>query len=328
MALPAWATAGVTDNEISTLISSGQISQARTAFESTRPNRAQQPFFEGRLAKSQGALKPAIAYFRRALRLDPGYLNARRELAHTLMLDGQFAAAEFHFRQLLNIDQNVAMRAGYQQFLATITAQRPVGIRGEFALPPSSNINNGTTNTVFDTTTGSFTIDPGSRVVSGVGARLGISGYFRKQFSSQSRVVLDWSLSGTKYRNRIYDNATGTLALSYQHADAKSIWSITPHLRQTWRGDSGDNRAAGLRFALERRISPKNTVSFSLGHERQVFPSQTYRNGPVTTGTLSLSHQLSPAMAVWAGFGAETARPVADHLKYSAVNLFAGLLRA
>ncbi len=321
-------TAAVTDNEISALISSGRIAQARAEFERSNPTQAQRLFFEGRVAKARGALKPAIGNFRQALRLDPGYLNARRELAHTLMLDGQFSAAEYHFRELLRIDKSTAMRAGYQRFLGTIAARRPMGVSAEFALLPSSNINNGTTNTVFDTTTGRFTIDPGSRVVSGLGARLGVSGYFRKQYSPQSRITLNWGLSGTKYKNPTYNSATGTLALAYEHANERSRWSITPHLRHSWRGDDGDNTAVGLVFSLDRRLSVKNTLSISLGRERRFYPVQSYRDGPVTTATFSLSHQLSPALSVWAGVGGETGRPVADHLKYGAVRVFAGVARA
>ena len=73
-------------------------------------------FFEARLLKSQARLIAAIALFRQLLQMDPNRLNARRELAHTLMLNRDYGPAEFHFNHLLRIDNNPRMRVGYRSF--------------------------------------------------------------------------------------------------------------------------------------------------------------------------------------------------------------------
>lgn len=79
-----------------------------------------------RLLKSQGEFKKAIALFRQVLQLEPNRMNARRELAHSLLLNRDFGPAKFHFNQLLRIDENPNMRDGYRRFLAMIWRDKPV----------------------------------------------------------------------------------------------------------------------------------------------------------------------------------------------------------
>lgn len=157
---------------ISRLISTGQIEAARIVLEAQSPSEADRLFFEGRVLKAQRKFPEAIRVFRQVLQIDPNYINARRELAHTLLLNRDYGPAEYHFDALLQIDQNEQMRDGYRGFLNVIEQNKPVGFSGYFSLLPSTNVNRGTANTVFDTTLGQFVIDPNSQAESGVGVQL------------------------------------------------------------------------------------------------------------------------------------------------------------
>ena len=180
------------ESNISRLISTGQVEAARIALEVQNPSQADRVFFDGRILKAQRRFPEAINAFRQVLQIDPNYINARRELAHTLLLNRDYGRARFHFEELLKIDQNDQMRDGYRGFLNVMDQNKPIGFSGYFSILPSSNVNRGTTNIVFDTNLGQFVIDPNSQAESGVGVQLGFSGYFRHLTSPTSRISLNW----------------------------------------------------------------------------------------------------------------------------------------
>ena len=195
----AFAQSADTPN-ISRLISTGQIEAARVAFDGQNPSQADSAFFEAQILKAQRRFPKAIRAFRQVLQIDPNYINARRELAHTLLLNRDYGPARFHFEELLKIDQNDQMSDGYRGFLNVIDQNKPVGFSGYFSILPSTNVNRRTTNTVIDTNLGRFVIDPNSQAESGVGAQLGFSGYFRHLTSPTSRISLNWGVSALDMR--------------------------------------------------------------------------------------------------------------------------------
>ena len=81
----------VRDNDISRLLTFGQIGAARAILEASDPSPADRLFFDARLLKSQAKLTAAIALFRQVLQIEPNRMNARRELAHTLLLNRDIA---------------------------------------------------------------------------------------------------------------------------------------------------------------------------------------------------------------------------------------------
>jgi|AntRauTorckE5430_2_1112549.scaffolds.fasta_scaffold03328_4 tetratricopeptide (TPR) repeat protein len=312
----------------SRLISTGQIEAARSALEAENPSEADRVFFEARVLKAQRRLPEAIKVFRQVLQIDPNYINARRELAHTLLLNRDYSPAQYHFDALLLVDQNDQMRDGYRRFLNVIDQNKPIGFSGYFSLLPSTNVNRGTTNTVFDTTLGQFVIDPNSQAESGVGAQLGVSGYFRHLTSPTSRIALNWSLSGTKYEEKRYNSAVGNTALSYEQITGSGRWFLSSYYRKTWREDNAGNDARGLRFGLTHRLNDQNQISFSLSHEYRDYAIQDYQDGTFSSASASISHQINPSLSISGGLGFERGSPEADHLQYNSSKLFLGLAKS
>lgn len=313
---------------LSRLINTGQIEEAQIILEAGSPSDADRLFFAGRVLKAQGNLPEAINVFRQVLQTDPDYINARRELAHTLLLNRDYGSAGYHFEALLRADDNDQMRDGYRRFLNIIDQNKPIGFSGYFSVLPSTNVNRGTANTVFDTTLGQFVIDPGSRAESGLGAKLGVSGYFRHPTGPTSRVALSWSLSGTRYEQEEYNSAVGSVALSYEQITGSGSWLLSPYYRMTRRQDDTDNNARGLRFGLINDLGNKVQLSFALSHEYRDFVIQDYQDGSFTSGSVSLNYQVSPSVAVSGGLGFERSSPQAEHLQYDATKILFGLSKS
>lgn len=319
------AQAANTDLATSRLISKGDFAGARAVLEQSDPTKADLLFYNARVLKAKGRLSEAIETLRSVLLLQPNHLNARRELAHTLLLAGQLDVAESQFRDLIDRDPDESMRGGYRSFLGAIDRAQPYGLRLSAEFLPSTNINRGTANTVFDTETGQFIIDPESRKKSGIGARIGLSGFARKSLSQNSRIIATARIEGTKYREKDYDGITGTASVSYERLVNGTLLSAAPYLRHTWRQDDSDNTSVGLAVGAQRRLSQTLSASGSVVHERRHYPNRDFLDGPFTAGTASLSYLLAPNLVMRGSAILDRHRPEAAHLRYYGVRGRLGL---
>lgn len=310
------------------MISDGQFEAARTALETENTSQADILFFEALVLKAQGRHVEAIQGFRRVLQVTPNHINARRELAHTLLLNRDYGPSKYHFEALLQVDPNEQMRDAYRHFVNVIHQNQPIGFGGSFSILPSTNVNRGTTNTVFDTTLGQFVIDPSSQANSGVGTQVGFSGYFRHLNNPTNRLALTWGVSGTRYEAKQYNSATANVALSYEKITSFGSWSFSPYYRAVWREDDADYDARGLRFGLAYRLNDTTQLGFTLAHEYQNFTEHNYRDGAVSYASINLSYQLSPSMSISGGMGVEKSSPDAEHLQYESYEVLAGVARS
>jgi len=312
------------DNDISRLLTFGQVDAARAILEAGDPSPADRLFFDARLLKSQAKLTAAIALFRQVLQIEPNRMNARRELAHTLLLNRDFGPAEFHFNQLLQIDENPKMRDGYRRFLAMIRRHKPFGVSGYFSMLPSTNVNRGTAETVFQTSIGEFAIDESSQAMSGLGLVVGFSGYGRHALSGDTRVAFNWGLSTTRYEAENMGNLSADLALIYERASRTGQWSLRPYLRKIWRPEHASDWNRGLRLGVGSRLTPQDQLEISLVHEQRSYSRQPHLDGPFASLSLSLNRQLSPSRSVQLGIGWDRSSPRSEHLQYAGAKLSLG----
>lgn len=323
-ALVGTATAGpAEDSEISRLITAGNVAEAKAILDATNPSEADKVFFVARVLKSRGQYEQAIAGFRRVLQLDPKHLNARRELAHTLLLARDYDDAEAQFKRLTATDPNPRMQEGYDRFLGVIRANKPFGFSGYASVLPSSNLNRGTDNTAFDTALGSFVIDPSSRAQPGTGVELGASVFLRMDLDEGQRLQFDLSAAIQHYPTGGYDSLSGTLSARFDQRTDWGGWYLNPFVNASLRDDSGDLRAPGLRVGADYTITPKDRVNVALSHEYRFFPEAAYREGGFSSAVVSYSHQVDPSLAFSLGYAFERSRPQAAHLQYDGHKGFA-----
>lgn len=268
---------------------------------------------KGQALKSNGQLSAAIRLFRDALQLDPDALVARRELSHALILSGAFSAARFQLDILLRSDPSGEMRTAYRRVIRQIDRDQPVGVTGEFAVLPSSNVNSGTTNTDFE----GGTIDPNSQQKSGVGVLIGISGYLREDVGPNARVRLTWGLSKIAYADAIFNSMGTRFALSYEHQHAQGRWAVGAHYAHTLREDDASYRARGVRIALDQGVSDTLKLGMSALTEQRVYPSQSYNTGHFSQFDLQMSYTATPSLMMSVGIGAQVSSPLADNFRYT-----------
>lgn len=337
LCLSVAASAQNLDSTLSRLISVGQIDQAGRLLAATNPGPNDKAFFIGRVLKSQRRYAEAAAVFRAILVRDPGYLNARRELAHTLLLAGDLEVAEYHFEQLLETDPSPQMQPVYRRYLRVIADNKPGGVSGSFAMIPSSNVNRGSALSEFEDGFGNATISEDSRAKSGVGVQLGLSGYFRKTLDRRSRLTFQWAMLGVKYKEDDFDKATARLSATYQKSTDWGRWSVMPYLRKDWARQNVDmgsetvsqfgikTHSTGLQLAVQRKLSPRDSLTVSATGEARDYPVADYQNGPVYNLSTTFSRRVRPDLTYSVGLSADRSLPRLPHLKYDGLKASASV---
>ncbi len=189
------ALAQIDEQLISILVGQGQFDLAQQELNASASTATDQLFLDALIYKVQGQYVLAIKTLRTLLQQEPDRINAKRELAHTLMLSGQYSAAKKYYKTLLATEKNQQMMDSYREFMATIEQQKPFGLSGAINILSSTNLNRGTLNTTFDTTLGQLAIDQSSKAESGYGIQLTGSGFFRRIIDQQKKVILNWGIT-------------------------------------------------------------------------------------------------------------------------------------
>lgn len=311
------------DQQISRLINRGQFTEAQALLDNSNPSYIDKLFFYGRSLKALQKFSDAALVFEEILRRDPTHLNAKRELAHTLLLAKQYVLAENRFHELLRVDANAMMSEGYRRYIDVIEKNKPFDIKLILTILPSSNINKGTDNLVFDTSIGDFVIDPLMRAEPGVGVQYGVSGFFRNNIDLHRKYQLDWEISRTVYSNESFNHSTSLVSLTYGEKSSKHNWSISPFSRNIWRERVLDSNVIGLRFNSQRALSLADSLAVSVLREYRTYSDRNYQDGPFTTATLSITHLLENSLSISAGVQGEASSPQAEHIKYVGEAVFA-----
>lgn len=321
------AFAAPDEQRIAALISAGKIEQARQELKASNPTQLDLRFFEARITKGAGQLDQAIALFRGILSTEPRYLNARRELAHTLFLARQYDSAEFHFKELIRIDPQPRLVEQYRQFLRVIGDNQPLSVSFFGAVLPSTNINRGTTNAFFDTDLGRFVIDESSQAESGIGVEAGLNGVARFGVDQNSRFLMNWSVATRIYENPEFNTVTGFLRPAYEYAFAEGRWRVGPYARYSWHDSDQSNYAVGGQATLVHRLTPSIAAEVSSRYELRTFRDQEFRDGGFASATVTLRKQLDPSFSISGGVSVDRDAPETAHLRYRGVRLSAGALK-
>ena len=246
---------------IASLIRADKVQAAYQELTNSEPEIEDVLFFRALLAQHRKEYDEAAALLNEAIIANPNHLNARRELANTLFLHQKYRLAEQAFHELIEFDSTPNMDGVYEGFINEIRSRKPFGITGHFSILPSSNVNRGTENLVFDSVIGEFVIDPDSRASSGIGLQAGTSGFYRIASDGKTHNVFSWGLNGTVYEASAYNTAT----VNFRFSQAKLISDVTrisygAHARYTWRSDDADNSALGLSINLQHALNPHHTI--------------------------------------------------------------------
>ena len=297
------------------LIAAGKFDEARSQLENRGASDLEKAFYEGLILHRQGKYKEAVALFRQILNARPEQVPVRQALVSSLIALEDFEAADYQLDQLIEIDPNENNLTQYHTVKRRIYEKRPFGFSTSFTLVPSTNINRGTTNSVFSTGIGDFPIDEEGKQKSGVGASLTFSGYRQFQLES-ARLRLHGSLTGVFYKESDINQYGAKLWAEYRKPIERGYWQLAPKVTLIYLDNKKAYNTKGLDFTWLKQTSPKNIWTYKIGGYYGDFYDQDYRNGVYLNGSVSLRRKITSSVSVIGKLGLGAGRPDAGHLQY------------
>lgn len=281
-------------------------------------------FQAARIVRSAGDLNVAIPELRAVLREVPDDIRVREELGYALLLDKQYAAAQFHFEQLLARVRDPNLQVLYRAVLRRIAIERPFGFGLVFEVAPSSNLNGGSALDGFDTVVGTLNITPQSQAQSGRRVTLGLNGFAQRPIGDRDVARLDWLIKRNTYDIDALEDSTEVFAqLSWQRQWARGQTSFGLGWgREKAKSEERDFQQARLRGFWP--LGQRGFVETALTYTRNRYDTRPSRDGHDILADLRFGRYVRQAGVIWAGLQLERARPAAEFQQYDGTILQLG----
>lgn len=266
----------------------------------------------------------AAALFSRALAIVPTDLRAQLGLAEVFYRQGRPGRAEAYLRHLLNDPAQIRNEAAYLEGLAVLQKRRPLVFAGSFALLPSTNINNASSEDTFSTLLGNFNIS-NSEKQSGVGVDLGGIATYRHPLGQGRSLVVRGSLRHIWYSEESQQHWRGRIGVDLRQAGALRDWSVG--LYADWlnfphqQGQTNDRVSYGLRasWAQEGGTGRRYFVNGVLEHRD--YADKSSLTGPYAAVSLGFAQPLTERDVFSLRTTLERARPKRDYHRYWGIGL-------
>ena len=307
------------------MVGQGQYDTARDALAQVEHSPVDEAFLEAQILAHQGRLVEAVEIYRAILAASPDLVPVRQVLAQTLLNMGDFDAARFQFRTLMEAEANADLRVQYANALRLIDQQTPSGINASLAIIPSTNVNRGTYNTSIQAGALNFSIDPSSRQSSGVGLQFGLNGFWRKPVNSNSVLTFAAGASQTLYDDDQFNILQPYVSVAYSRTEPTSTWSLTGFANRALRESGDDYTTYGMQYAARRQLTGPNTLSYSLQAQQTDFDVQTVQSGPTYSLDVGVQRQINPTTSITGGVKLSRGLPEGDHLKFLSTSLYGGV---
>jgi hypothetical protein len=301
--LNAPAAAQTAPQEIIALVQQGKFDAARAALKAQPHSELDRLFVEAQIFAVQGRAGDAIAVYRAMLSIAPGLIPVRIALADAMFATGDYDGARFHYNRLIELDNRPEARAAYARRLQTIAANEPSGFSAILSFTPSSNINRGSLNDTFTTATsgvlgGVGTISPEGQETSGIGVRVGGTGFLRYPVGEGRNWTLTGSAQATLYDADVFNVYQVNVAAQHQVVDGDTRFEITPFAGRVIRELGSDYSRFGVTVA-QRWVEDGPVVrSLSGTLEYTGFDEADLLSGVTLAGRTSWQKQISQRSAV------------------------------
>ncbi len=307
------------------LVAEARYDEARavlTAQVAGQPDAAlHQAHLEGIIRVREGQLDEAIAIFRAILSAAPDFAPARAELARALHMSGDADAAYQHFEIIAHSTADPLLERMANTAMRAITNDRPYGFSIRGALLPSSNVNRGSSQDVFDAGGMAFSIDETSRATSGIGISVGGSGFATARLDSDHALTASLGLDIRKYaQGADFDQVSlnGSLMLTGQY-DGVTV-GVGPVATYTWQGWRPNLAQYGVSARAILPMSTQDVVTASFQVLAQDFVTSDHRDGWKTSGALAWKHYFSPARSLTINLGGTIERSQRLYLDHNDIS--------
>lgn len=283
---------------------------------------------KGRAVLAEGAPAKSISYFSKAWRLLPTVPSAQLAIAEAWAQAGQRRRADAFLRHLLADPKQKENADLYLAALSELARRYPFQFSASFALLPSTNIKNTSSEPYFDTLWGRFSIEDGGKETSGVGVEAGAQLIYRRPISQEIRLELGSSLHRIWYPDPDLRYWRGRLSADLKSEGQTGSFRVGLHVVRTYysdvKGPSPDRVSTGVHGVWSRRLSGVETLSASgLIEYRDYFDKDTLSGRYGSLG-LGWSKRTNSSSVMTLGGTLERSEPSLAYHRYWGASLRAG----
>ncbi|WP_177213003.1 porin family protein [Celeribacter neptunius] len=283
---------------------------------------------KGRAVLTEGAPAKSVSYFAKAWHLAPTDPTAQLAIAEAWAQAGQQRRAEAFLRHLLADPTQQENAALYLAALSELARRYPLQFSASFALLPSTNIKNTSSEPYFDTLWGRFLIDDGGKETSGVGVEAAAQLLYRRPISHGLSVELGSSLRRIWYPEPELRYWRGRLSVDLKSDVQASSFRAGLHADRVYYSEveepSSDRLSTGLHGSWSRRLSGAETLSASGVIEYRDYLDKDTLSGRYGSLGLGWSKRVMATGGLTLGGTLERSTPSLEYHRYWGASLRAG----
>ncbi|MEL7462107.1 MAG: surface lipoprotein assembly modifier [Pseudomonadota bacterium] len=303
------------------LIQARDFDGARAALDAQNASPLDRRFAEALIAQSTGDRLRAIAELREILRVRPDLVAPRRILASLLAQTGQYGAAEFQYRQLVELDPNTDNRSAYNRALRTLFARKPFGFTASGAIVPSTNINRGTATEIFPTDFGDFIIDEDNLGQTGIGLSLDLGVFRRFELPGGRRLQLDAKTALIVYDKAQFNQHSFTLRATLSDARDGKSYSVAPEISRAYLAGERYYDRVALALARGWTLNPKTALILRAQGEYRDYTTSDSLTGPRYELGAEVRRRLDPRTSLTGSLAYKIGNTESPAFQYDGIEL-------
>lgn len=258
-------------------------------------------------------LADAEKLLREILSREPEIDAVRIELVKILALQGKRQGAGFHLNRLTETADLARDRDQLDQLARRIGVSEGFSLSGYFSLAPSTNINDGTSQTTVMIGGLPFIIADTAREKSGVGVRVGAVAGYSHALTESTSAYTSLSAGFSDYSNDRYDKQQAEFRTGLRHDQLRYSLQVEAIADRHWQNRKARSFGLGGRVSAKWNVSKGWWLSGEVIQMYRTFDGVSAADARTTRATAAIRHAVSQRLTMSGGasFEKETvsARP-------------------
>lgn len=303
--------------------------QSAVADMTVTPEQAYQELMQlGHTALSEDAPQKAALYFSKALRVAPTNPTPQLAMAEAWVRQGQIRKTEAFLQHLLRDPDQARNADHYLKAFSQLQKRYPLVASASFAVLPSTNIRNTSSETVFDTLLGRFNIDDGGQETSGIGSEASARLSYRRPLAKGLSFELGTTLKRVWYSDPDLRFWRGRVSADVRTFDTTGELRAGLHVDRTYYGEtegtSSDRTITGAHLSWSHALSSDTRLNLSALAEYRDYLDKGSLSGPYGALSIGWRKRLEKGAILSFGGTLERSTPKLNYHRYWGAGLRTG----
>lgn len=312
-----------------TMVTQGRYAEARTLLEGSRFEGAEAipaAYLLAVVYARTGETERAESLLRSILSREPGLDAVRVELVKILATQGKRQGANYQLSRLTDTADLARDKDQLEDLARQIGSTEGFTLSGYLSLAPSTNVNDGTSQSVIMIGGLPFLIANGARQQSGIGVKTGLVAGYAHSLAENLSAYTSVSAGVSDYSHSQFDRQQGEIRAGFRHEKLGYALQAEVILDRHWQNMKANSFGIGGRLSGRWNFSQGWWLSGEVIQMHRQFDQASAANARTTRGTVALKHAFTRSFALSASATLESEDVVArPWSSYRSAALTAGM---